>query len=118
MHVINYELPSMGQGGIDEYVHRIGRTGRIGHRGIATSFYNDRNADFAPELVKLMKETDQEIPDFLQQYDEEAMGMQADEEVAGVTLNNGDDAANDVGWGSNHANGFAAEASTAASAWE
>jgi hypothetical protein len=28
-HVINYDLPI--QGGIDEYVHRIGRTGRIGN---------------------------------------------------------------------------------------
>lgn len=30
-HVINYDLPSE----IDEYVHRIGRTGRVGNIGTA-----------------------------------------------------------------------------------
>ena len=33
-HVINYDLPS----DIDDYVHRIGRTGRAGNVGIATAF--------------------------------------------------------------------------------
>ena len=42
-HVINFDLPSGMYGGINEYVHRIGRTARIGHQGLATSFYNDRN---------------------------------------------------------------------------
>ena len=32
MHVINYDLPSIEHGGIEEYTHRISRTGRIGHR--------------------------------------------------------------------------------------
>lgn len=35
-HVVNYDLPK----GIDEYVHRIGRTGRVGNVGKATSFYD------------------------------------------------------------------------------
>ena len=39
MHVVNYDLPD----DIDEYVHRIGRTGRVGNRGLATSFYNQSN---------------------------------------------------------------------------
>jgi superfamily II DNA/RNA helicase len=39
MHVVNYDLPD----DIDEYVHRIGRTGRVGNRGLATSFYNGGN---------------------------------------------------------------------------
>eukprot|EP00427_Karlodinium_veneficum_P054850 CAMPEP_0169425422 /NCGR_PEP_ID=MMETSP1017-20121227/68559_1 /TAXON_ID=342587 /ORGANISM="Karlodinium micrum, Strain CCMP2283" /LENGTH=649 /DNA_ID=CAMNT_0009535259 /DNA_START=72 /DNA_END=2019 /DNA_ORIENTATION=+ len=34
-HVINYDLPE----NIEDYVHRIGRTGRIGRSGYATSFY-------------------------------------------------------------------------------
>lgn len=29
MHVINYSLPSMDHGGIEEYTHRIGRTGKF-----------------------------------------------------------------------------------------
>merc|ERR1712098_974434 len=32
-HVVNYEMPS----DVDEYVHRIGRTGRVGNLGKATS---------------------------------------------------------------------------------
>lgn len=43
MHVVNYDLPD----DIDEYVHRIGRTGRVGNRGLATSFYNSGNETIA-----------------------------------------------------------------------
>lgn len=49
MHVVNYDLPDE----IDEYVHRIGRTGRVGNRGLATSFYNSNNesiAEYPPHL--------------------------------------------------------------------
>jgi ATP-dependent RNA helicase DDX3X len=65
-HIINYDLPSAMHGGITEYVHRIGRTGRIGNDGKATSFYNDRNEDIAEDLVKILLESKQEIPDFLE----------------------------------------------------
>jgi len=68
MHVINYDLPSVDHGGIDEYVHRIGRTARIGNRGQSTSFYNDRDIALAEPLVKILLECKQEIPDFLQEY--------------------------------------------------
>lgn len=47
---------------------RIGRTGRIGHRGEATSFYTERDEPLAELLAKTLLETKQEIPDFLQQY--------------------------------------------------
>ncbi|KAI5464482.1 P-loop containing nucleoside triphosphate hydrolase protein [Mariannaea sp. PMI_226] len=69
MHVINYDLPSMDYGGIEEYTHRIvGRTGRIGHRGIATSFFSERDESLASVLTRTLLETDQEIPEFLQQH--------------------------------------------------
>lgn len=35
-HVINYDLPKE----VDEYVHRIGRTGRCGNVGRALSFFD------------------------------------------------------------------------------
>lgn len=44
-HVINYELPD----DIDEYVHRIGRTGRIGNQGRATSFFNPDGVKAKPQ---------------------------------------------------------------------
>ena len=68
MHVINYDLPNADHGGIHEYVHRIGRTARIGNLGMATAFYNERNEDIADALTKLLLETEQEIPDFLDGY--------------------------------------------------
>ncbi|KAG0262005.1 hypothetical protein BG011_000429 [Mortierella polycephala] len=68
LHVINYDLCS----NIDEYVHRIGRTARAGHPGLATTFYNDRNDAIASQLVKLLVECKQEVPDFLQEFVSEA----------------------------------------------
>ena len=35
-HVVNYDMPK----DIDEYVHRIGRTGRVGNTGKATTFFD------------------------------------------------------------------------------
>jgi probable ATP-dependent RNA helicase DDX4 len=52
-HVINYDLPNE----IDEYVHRIGRTGRVGNIGKATSFYDpDQDAALAPQLVNILSQ--------------------------------------------------------------
>lgn len=64
-HVINYDLPKKDYGGISEYVHRIGRTGRIGHKGKSISFYTDRDEDLAQGLVNTLVECGIEVPDFL-----------------------------------------------------
>ena len=61
-HVINYDLPS----DVDDYVHRIGRTGRAGHQGVATSFFNRSNASIARELADLLREAKQEVPTWLE----------------------------------------------------
>lgn len=61
-HVINFDLPS----DIEEYVHRIGRTGRMGNLGVATSFFNDKNRTIAADLMELLVETKQDIPSFLE----------------------------------------------------
>ncbi|KAM5373789.1 hypothetical protein ACJZ2D_006859 [Fusarium nematophilum] len=61
-HVINYDLPT----DIDDYVHRIGRTGRAGNTGIATAFFNRGNRGVVRELMELLKEANQEIPSFLE----------------------------------------------------
>lgn len=61
-HVINYELPK----GIDDYVHRIGRTGRVGNRGKATSFYDpEQDGQMKDALVRILTQAEQTIPDFL-----------------------------------------------------
>jgi ATP-dependent RNA helicase DDX3X len=60
-HVVNYDLPT----DIDDYVHRIGRTGRAGNTGISTAFFNRNNRNIARELVELLREANQEVPAFL-----------------------------------------------------
>lgn len=65
-HVINFDLPR----DIDDYVHRIGRTGRAGKSGLATAFFSDKNLPLANALVELMQEAKQEIPPWLSQYAE------------------------------------------------
>jgi ATP-dependent RNA helicase DDX3X len=60
--VINYDMPN----NIDDYVHRIGRTGRVGNVGHALSLINDKNRNMVKELVELLVENQQELPDFLE----------------------------------------------------
>ncbi|VDK84228.1 unnamed protein product, partial [Cylicostephanus goldi] len=60
-HVVNFDLP----GDIDEYVHRIGRTGRCGNTGRATSFFTEKNRALARDLSQLLSEANKEVPDFL-----------------------------------------------------
>ncbi|KAI0048766.1 ATP-dependent RNA helicase ded-1 [Auriscalpium vulgare] len=61
-HVINYDLPS----DIDDYVHRIGRTGRAGNTGVSTAFFNRGNKNIVRDLVELLREANQEIPPWLE----------------------------------------------------
>ncbi|EPS26837.1 hypothetical protein PDE_01776 [Penicillium oxalicum 114-2] len=83
MHVINYTLPRDNRGGITEYIHRIGRTARIGNQGVATSFYNDNNRDLAPALARLLQESSQPIPDFLNKFLPAPDALTFDEDMAG-----------------------------------
>jgi len=47
-HVINFTLPEQS----DDYVHRIGRTGRAGSRGVSISFLSEDDAFYLPEIEK------------------------------------------------------------------
>ena len=49
-HVINYELPNIPE----TYVHRIGRTGRAGHDGIALSFCDEEETTYLKDINKLI----------------------------------------------------------------
>lgn len=69
-HVINYDLPT----DIDDYVHRIGRTGRAGNTGMATAFFNRGNRGVVRDLLDLLKEAHQEIPSFLESIAREGSG--------------------------------------------
>eukprot|EP00268_Persea_americana_P044127 TRINITY_DN4459_c0_g1_i7.p2 TRINITY_DN4459_c0_g1~~TRINITY_DN4459_c0_g1_i7.p2 ORF type:complete len:254 (-),score=46.47 TRINITY_DN4459_c0_g1_i7:397-1158(-) len=65
-HVVNFDLPK----DIDDYVHRIGRTGRAGKTGLATAFFSEGNQPLAKALAELMQEANQEVPSWLSQYAE------------------------------------------------
>jgi len=49
-HVINYELPSVAE----DYVHRIGRTGRAGKKGLAISLVSAYDVAYLLEIEKLI----------------------------------------------------------------
>lgn len=50
-HIINYDMPNS----IEEYIHRIGRTGRCGNIGKATSFFDPANDTYITQaLVKVL----------------------------------------------------------------
>ncbi|KAE9463204.1 hypothetical protein C3L33_04886, partial [Rhododendron williamsianum] len=63
-HVVNFDLPN----DIDDYVHRIGRTGRAGKSGLATAFFNENNSSLARSLAELMQESNQEVPAWLSRF--------------------------------------------------
>ena len=67
-HVVNYDLPS----DVDDYVHRIGRTGRAGNTGRSTAFFNRGNKNIARDLIELLREAKQEVPDWLDAVAQEA----------------------------------------------
>lgn len=57
-HVINYEIPNISE----DYVHRIGRTGRAGANGIAISLVDNDELAYIRDIEKLTKQTfDKEI---------------------------------------------------------
>ncbi|WP_420422398.1 DEAD/DEAH box helicase [Simkania sp.] len=53
-HVINYDLPT----NVEDYVHRIGRTGRAGAKGQALSFVSDRDSGM---MKKIQEFTGQKV---------------------------------------------------------
>ncbi|GMH01247.1 hypothetical protein Nepgr_003086 [Nepenthes gracilis] len=56
--VINYDFPSC----LEDYIHRIGRTGRAGAKGTAYTFFSQTNAKFARDLIKILREAGQIVP--------------------------------------------------------
>ena len=62
-HVINFDMPDE----IENYVHRIGRTGRCGKTGVATTFINKAVEESSLlDLKSLLIEAKQRVPPVLQ----------------------------------------------------
>lgn len=62
--MINYTFPLT----VEEYVHRIGRTGRGGATGISHTFFTDNEKGLAGGLVGVLQESNQEIPQEIYKY--------------------------------------------------
>lgn len=56
-HVVNYDYPQSSE----DYIHRIGRTGRSDTTGTSYAFFTDNNARQAQDLVSVLREAKQEI---------------------------------------------------------
>ena len=56
--VINYDLPIQKE----TYIHRIGRSGRYGRKGVAINFVTDRDLDYLNDLIKFYDTNIEEMP--------------------------------------------------------
>ena len=63
--VINFDFP-IGSDGVENYVHRIGRTARGDAKGTAYTFVTMSDRDRVNELIKVLKSCDQNVPDDLE----------------------------------------------------
>ncbi|GBE61469.1 DEAD box polypeptide 17 [Babesia ovata] len=68
--VVNFDFPNQ----IEDYVHRIGRTGRGGNKGASYTFLTPDKGRIARELVKLMREANQTISPELSKLANERFG--------------------------------------------
>ncbi|GAM21405.1 hypothetical protein SAMD00019534_045800 [Acytostelium subglobosum LB1] len=67
-HVINFDMPKE----IENYIHRIGRTGRCGKTGVATTFINKNQTEAVLlDLKYLLMESKQKVPEVLLEIPDE-----------------------------------------------
>lgn len=74
-YVINYDVPEQAE----DYIHRIGRTGRAGEKGFAITFVTPETEGAMRDIEKLVK---QKIPEMrLESFDMEAAEAEAAEKA-------------------------------------
>lgn len=56
-YVINYDFPN----DCEDYIHRIGRTGRSNKKGVAYTLFTQDDARHACNLIKVMQEANQDV---------------------------------------------------------
>lgn len=79
-HVINFDMPPE----IENYVHRIGRTGRCGKTGVATTFINKSCEETTLlDLKHLLVEAHQRVPPVLMIMDDPLERRRQEEAAAG-----------------------------------
>ena len=53
---------------VEDYVHRIGRTGRAGQTGIAVTFFTEHEKALAGALINVLKGASQPVPEDLLKF--------------------------------------------------
>jgi ATP-dependent RNA helicase DDX5/DBP2 len=56
--VVNFDFPN----NMEDYIHRVGRTGRAGAKGYAVSFFTSKHARMSRELCKILEESHNSVP--------------------------------------------------------
>ncbi|CAK55914.1 unnamed protein product (macronuclear) [Paramecium tetraurelia] len=67
--VINFSCPNH----MEDYIHRIGRTGRAGQKGTAITFFTPQDEHLANDLVYLLEKSEQQLPEKLKEYQKSFM---------------------------------------------
>ncbi|KAI6243469.1 RNA helicase [Aphelenchoides fujianensis] len=68
--VLNFDLPT-ARGRAADYVHRCGRTGRMGNPGVVLNFFDAlADAELAPMIIKMLEHYGDDVPPFLREVAE------------------------------------------------
>uniref|UniRef100_A0A8B9KIX8 Probable ATP-dependent RNA helicase DDX52 n=1 Tax=Astyanax mexicanus TaxID=7994 RepID=A0A8B9KIX8_ASTMX len=59
--VVNYDFPASAV----EYIHRIGRTGRAGHKGKAVTFFTENDKPLLRSIATVIKQAGCPVPDYM-----------------------------------------------------
>ncbi|RPD54298.1 P-loop containing nucleoside triphosphate hydrolase protein [Lentinus tigrinus ALCF2SS1-7] len=62
-YVINYDFPN----NCEDYIHRIGHTGRAGMKGTSYTYFTTDNAKQARELIGILREANANVPPQLEE---------------------------------------------------
>lgn len=75
--VVNYMCPNHAE----DYVHRVGRTGRAGNKGTSYTFIAPEECIYAADLIRALENSNNPVPDSLRKLDEEYQQKVADGEI-------------------------------------
>ena len=57
-YVINFNMPN----NIEDYIHRVGRTGSLGQKGLSISYIDNIDETCKETLIQLLNSLGQEVP--------------------------------------------------------
>ncbi len=58
LQVINFDMPST----VEEYIHQVGRAGKLDVKGFAITFINNNNKDVFLKLTEVLQKADIRVP--------------------------------------------------------